>query len=105
MSTTGLWRYENRLIAVLSLMFGFVFFDRNAMSYLATFAQEDLQLNNTEIGMLASALSFTWAISGLLVGLGPGRLIRAVARGTHADGLCRRRHRADLAVAGGAGIG
>lgn len=69
MSTTGLWRYENRLIAVLSLMFGFVFFDRNAMSYLATFAQEDLQLNNTEIGMLASALSFTWAISGLLVGL------------------------------------
>ena len=44
MKETGVWRYENRLIAVLCLMFGFVFFDRNAMAYLGPFVQKDLGL-------------------------------------------------------------
>ena len=69
MSQTGVWRYENRLIAVLCLMFGFVFFDRNAMSYLGPFVQKDLALSNEQIGMLSSGLSFAWAISGLVIGL------------------------------------
>src|SRR5688572_13207074 len=44
-------------------MFGVVFFDRNAMAYLAPFIAKDLGLSNTQIGMLASALSLTWALS------------------------------------------
>ncbi|MEB0206101.1 MFS transporter [Pseudomonas sp. CCC3.1] len=60
--------YENRLLFVLSLSFGFVFFDRNAMSFLAPFVAQDLNLSNTQIGLLVSALSLTWALSGYLLG-------------------------------------
>jgi MFS family permease len=62
------WSYENRMMAVLGLTFGFVFFDRNAMSYLAPFVALDLNLSNTQIGMLSSALSLTWALSGYALG-------------------------------------
>jgi MFS family permease len=68
MRESGFWRYENRLIAVLTVMFGFVFFDRNAMTNLSTFVAADLHLNYTQIAWLASGLSFTWAISGVIVG-------------------------------------
>lgn len=61
--------YETRLIVLLTLMFGVVFFDRNAMAYLAPFVAKSLNLNNTEIGMLSSALSLTWAISAYGGGL------------------------------------
>ncbi|WP_249673924.1 MFS transporter [Pseudomonas abieticivorans] len=60
--------YENRLLFVLSLSFGFVFFDRNAMSFLAPFVAQDLALSNTQIGLLVSALSLTWALSGYVLG-------------------------------------
>ena len=62
------WSYENRLLSVLTLTFGFVFFDRAAMSFLAPFVARELALNNVQIGLLASALSATWAVSGYTVG-------------------------------------
>ena len=65
-STKG-WSYETRMIVVLGFMFGIVFFDRNAMAFLGPFVAKDLQLNSTQVGMLGSALSFTWALSGLLI--------------------------------------
>lgn len=55
-------------ILVLSLNFGVVFFDRNAVGFLVPFIQKDLDLNNTEIGALAAALALTWAFSGYFVG-------------------------------------
>lgn len=60
--------YETRLMVLLSLGFGFVFLDRNAFSYLAPFIAPELKLNNTQIGVLAAALSCTWALSGILIG-------------------------------------
>jgi len=68
MSQNGFWRYETRLMAVLCLTFGFVFFDRNAMSYLGPYVQKDLGLTLTEIGSLSSALSFAFALSALAIG-------------------------------------
>ncbi len=68
MKESGFWRYENRMIAILAINFGFVFVDRNAFGYLAPFIAPDLGLSNTEIGLIVSALSFTWAMSGILVG-------------------------------------
>jgi ACS family hexuronate transporter-like MFS transporter len=65
---TGFWRYENRMIAVLCLMFGVVFFDRNAMSNLAVFVQRDLALSNFQVSLLVSGLSLAWAIAALLIG-------------------------------------
>lgn len=62
-------RYEQRLIWVLGITFGFLFFDRNAASYLMPFITEDLHFNNKQVGLVASALSFTWALSAFLGGV------------------------------------
>lgn len=61
--------YENWLVFILGLMFGFVFLDRNALSFLSPFVVADLNLTNTQVGVLSSGLSLTWAISGYLIGL------------------------------------
>ncbi|MHB0775540.1 MFS transporter [Halomonas sp. WWR20] len=61
-------RYQIILVTLLSLNFGIVFFDRNALNFLMPFVQPELGLTNTQIGLTASALSITWAISGLVFG-------------------------------------
>jgi MFS family permease len=62
-------KYETRLIWVLGITFGFVFFDRNAANFLMPFITTDLHFSNAQVGLIASALSFTWAIAGFLGGL------------------------------------
>jgi ACS family hexuronate transporter-like MFS transporter len=61
--------YQVLLPALLSLNFGIVFFDRNALNFLMPFVQPELDLNNTQIGVLAGALSLTWACAAFLIGL------------------------------------
>jgi MFS family permease len=61
-------KYETRLIWVLTITFGFVFFDRNAASFLMPFIANDLHFNNSQVGLVASALSFTWAIAAFAGG-------------------------------------
>lgn len=61
-------RYEWGVLLLLGLSFGFAYFDRMAMTFLAPFVQKDLSLNNTEIGALGSALSVTWALGAYFVG-------------------------------------
>ena len=61
-------RYEQRLIWVLGITFGFLFFDRNAASFLMPFITKDLGFNNQQVGLIASGLSFTWALSAFLGG-------------------------------------
>jgi len=61
-------RYEQRLIWVLGITFGFLFFDRNAASFLMPFIVRDLSFTNQQVGLTASALSFTWAVSAFLGG-------------------------------------
>jgi MFS family permease len=61
-------KYETRLIWVLGITFGFVFFDRNAVNFLMPFIATDLRFTNQQIGWIASALSFTWAVAGFLGG-------------------------------------
>jgi sugar phosphate permease len=60
--------YENRLLVILFIGFGFVFFDRLALSFLFPFIAKDLDLNNSHLGMLSSALSLMWALSGMTLG-------------------------------------
>jgi predicted MFS family arabinose efflux permease len=60
--------YQSLLVAILCLNFGVLFFDRNALNFLMPFVQPDLLLSNTQVGLLASAFSLTWAIAGILVG-------------------------------------
>lgn len=61
-------RYQSWIVLLLSLNFGILFFDRNALNFLMPFVQPDLHLSNTQVGILSSALSLTWAISGFAVG-------------------------------------
>jgi len=61
-------RYEQRLIWVLGITFGFLFFDRNAASFLMPFIARDLHFSNQQVGLIASALSLTWAVSAFLGG-------------------------------------
>jgi ACS family hexuronate transporter-like MFS transporter len=61
-------RYQWLLVALLSANFGVVFFDRNVFSYLTSFIAPDLALTNFQIGNIASAFSFSWAIAGLCIG-------------------------------------
>jgi len=61
-------RYQSLLVGLLCLNFGILFFDRNALNFLMPFVQPELALSNTQVGLLASAFSLTWAIAGILVG-------------------------------------
>jgi len=61
-------KYESRLIWVLGITFGFLFFDRNAVNYLMPFISAELHFTNKQVGLVASALSFTWAIAAFLGG-------------------------------------
>ncbi|MGF7169266.1 MFS family permease [Sphingobium xanthum] len=60
--------YQILLVGLLSLNFGIVFFDRNALNFLMPFVQPELRLTNTQVGLLASALSFTWALAAFGIG-------------------------------------
>jgi len=60
--------YQVVLVGLLSINFGIVFFDRNALNFLMPFVQPDLGLTNTQVGMLSSALSLTWAIAAFGIG-------------------------------------
>ncbi len=60
--------YQMWLVGLLSLNFGIVFFDRQALNVLMPSVQKDLLLTNTQIGLLASALSLTWALAAFGIG-------------------------------------
>ncbi|OJY63531.1 MAG: MFS transporter [Sphingobium sp. 66-54] len=60
--------YQMWLVGLLSINFGIVFFDRQAINVLMPSVQQDLSLTNTQIGLLASALSFTWALAAFGIG-------------------------------------
>lgn len=61
-------RYQALLVALLCVNFGILFFDRNALNFLMPYVQPDLGLSYTQVGMLGSALSLTWAIAAIFVG-------------------------------------
>ena len=61
-------RYENVLVIILFLAFGFVFFDRQAVPFLFPFISQETGLTNTELGVVTGVLAVTWAVSGAVVG-------------------------------------
>lgn len=63
--TTG---YQALTVGLLSLNFGILFFDRNALNFLMPFVKPDLHLSDTQVGLLSSGLSLTWAMAGFGVG-------------------------------------
>jgi predicted MFS family arabinose efflux permease len=83
--------YEVRLVALLSLNFGILFFDRNALNFVMPFVKPELGLSNTQVGLTSSALSFAWALAALLMGAAAdrsGRRKRYLIAATVAFSLC-----------------
>jgi predicted MFS family arabinose efflux permease len=60
--------YELRVVILLGLAFGFAYFDRMALTFLAPFVQDDLGLSNEQLGWANSGLSATWALGAFLIG-------------------------------------
>jgi MFS family permease len=72
------------LVGLLSFNFGVVYFDRQALNFLMPLIQPELHLSNQQVGMLGSALGFSWALAGLVVGrlsdmLGRRKIILVIA--------------------------
>jgi predicted MFS family arabinose efflux permease len=61
--------YQIALVSLLSLNFGIVFFDRNALNFLMVFVQPELGLNNTQAGAFQSVLSLSWACAAFGIGI------------------------------------
>jgi len=83
--------YQTLLVFLLSLNFGIVFFDRQAMNVLMPDVQPELGLSGTQIGIIAGGLSFSWAIAAFFVGrlsdtLGKRKILLILA--TIAFSLC-----------------
>ena len=68
--------YEVRVVVLLGLAFGFAYFDRMALTFLAPFVQADLNLSNEELGWANSGLSLTWALGAFLIGRWSDRIGR-----------------------------
>ncbi|MGV3553751.1 MAG: MFS transporter [Croceibacterium sp.] len=64
----GLRAYELRVLVLLGLAFGFAYFDRMALTFLAPFVIEDLGLSFEQISWANSGLSLTWALGAYLIG-------------------------------------
>ena len=60
--------YQVLLVTLLCINFGILFFDRNALNFLMPFVQPELGLSYTQVGLLGSALSLTWALAAIFVG-------------------------------------
>jgi len=83
--------YQILLVVLLSLNFGIVFFDRQALNVLMPQVQPELGLSQTQIGIIAGGLSFTWAIAAFFYGrlsdsLGKRKILLVMA--TLAFSLC-----------------
>ena len=68
--------YQILTVSLLSLNFGIVCFDRNALNYLMPFVGPEMGLTNAQIGLAASSLSLSWSIAAFAMGRLSDRLGR-----------------------------
>jgi predicted MFS family arabinose efflux permease len=59
--------YENGLLILLGVSFGFAFFDRNSASVLIPYMAKDLGLTNTQSALINSVLSIMWALGAYVI--------------------------------------
>src|SRR5579872_5884525 len=63
----SIFTYENRLLILLGIAFGFAFFDRNSASVLIPYMAKDLGLTNTQSALINSVLSVMWALGAYVI--------------------------------------
>jgi MFS transporter, ACS family, hexuronate transporter len=62
-----IFNYENRLLLLLGISWGFAFFDRNSASVLIPYMAKDLGLSNTQSALINSVLSIMWALGAYVI--------------------------------------
>ena len=62
-----IFNYENGLLLLLGVSFGFAFFDRNSASVLIPYMAKDLGLTNTQSALINSVLSIMWALGAYVI--------------------------------------
>jgi len=62
-----IFNYENGLLLLLGISWGFAFFDRNSASVLIPYMAKDLGLNNTQSALINSVLSAMWALGAYVI--------------------------------------
>ncbi|MCL6626314.1 MAG: MFS transporter [Alicyclobacillus shizuokensis] len=62
------WSYENTVLAILSLGWGFLFLERLDINYLMPFMVKSLHLSNAQVGFIAAGFSLTWSVAGYFGG-------------------------------------
>lgn len=60
-------RYENTLVAVLALAGGVSALEAQAVFFLMPFIAVDLKLDNTQIGLIGSAVLISWSVAGVVI--------------------------------------
>src|SRR5690348_3090845 len=63
----AIFNYENGLLILLGVSFGFAFFDRNSASVLIPYMAKDLGLTNTQSALINSVLSVMWALGAYVI--------------------------------------
>ena len=66
MQKNRLFTYENKMVLICMLCFGFAMFDRFAITNLSPFIMDDLNMSNTDLGLVMSVFALAWAVSGFL---------------------------------------
>src|SRR5271163_3550264 len=61
-------RYENTLVLILFFAWGTVFLDRMSQLYLAPYFAPEFHLSHEQVGVLASVLAISWALSTFFFG-------------------------------------
>lgn len=61
-------KYENTVVAILFFTWGTVFLDRMSQLYLAPYFAPEFHLSEAQVGLLASVVAVSWAVSALFFG-------------------------------------
>lgn len=62
-----IFNYENTLVLILGVSWGFAFFDRNAASVLSPYIAKDLALDNEQIALINATLAVMWALGAYVI--------------------------------------
>lgn len=68
MNTNSNRFYENKIIILFFLTWGFLFVDRLAIAFIFPVIVPDLNLTNTQVGLISTVFSIAWALSAILFG-------------------------------------
>jgi MFS family permease len=60
--------YENKLILLFFMTWGFLFIDRVAISFIMPAIQTDLNITNTQVGIINMAFTIAWGVSTIIFG-------------------------------------